>query len=116
MLFRLINIDADSRAVTFIFENDDTFQLRVKAPKGDMFTLYALYYIRVSRNLPLEYMSFSQNYSSQHCSNMGVVTRKTRNSVHIASGSSHWMFPRAICSLNPGVDVWISISLLESPH
>lgn len=109
MLFRLVNINADSRIVTFVFCNDGTFQLFVKTYNGNMFIPYALYDIKVSHNLPLEYLLVDTSYNY---SNIGVVTRKTKKSVHIASGSTHWTFPRIACSLNPGMDVWISVVLV----
>ena len=109
MLFRLVDVSADSRAVTFIFDNDGTFQLRVRTTNGNMFVPFASYDIRVSRTPSLGYMA-----PTPRChSNVGVVTRKTRNSVHIASGVTYWMLPLVTCSFNPGMDVWISASLVD---
>ena len=47
---------------------------------------------------------------------MGVVTRKTRNSISIASGNTQWIFPRRVCSLSPGIDVCITTSDCNSQN
>ena len=105
MHFILVDVCEDSKCnITFIFCNDDTFQLRVRARDARLF-VSGKYEISVTRN----FLSDQRLLSSQFAySNVGVVVRKTRNSVHIASGMTHWMFPRRVCSFNPGIDVWIT--------
>ena len=116
MLFRLLDINSDSRLVTFIFNNENTFQLLVKARNMDLFIPFALYDIKITHELPLV-NQFGTGFKALYSySNLGVVIRKTRKSVHIASGHTNWAFPRCMCSLNPGIDVWISVVLMDEPQ
>ena len=100
MLFKLVNIDTDSRLVNFIFRNNDE-ELVVKTRNGDMFVPNVTYDIHIMRKLEIV---LNQTYS------LGVVTRKTRKSVRIQSGTTLWIVPHHMCQFNPGMDVWIYVS------
>ena len=107
MLFRVVDIEANSRIVTFIFCNEDTFKLRVKTHKKDMFLPFALYDINITREFIISTLNVTDSHF--HFSHLGVVVRKTRKSIHIQCGGTHWMFPIILCNYNPGTDVWINV-------
>ena len=100
MLFNLQDIKATSRIVTFSFVNKE-LSLDVKTRNGDLFIGNKTYNIDVTRTI---------DFVSQ-TSYLGVVTRKTRSSVRVASGDILWIIPRELCNLNPGLDVWIIVKL-----
>ena len=122
MRFRLVDVRCTSKIVQFIFNNEGTFQLLVETSNKDahIFQPYKLYDIHVSHELPQHELNShlmkenkkKTNIFSQH----GVVIRRTRQSVHILSGKTHWIFPKVICSLKNGIDVWIAVNTVkESP-
>jgi hypothetical protein len=97
-----------------VFVNDGSFQLVVKGltPDGGLFEPFKEYDITVHHEIShtLFRTLHAKDKSSPVYSKLGVITRHTRNSVHIACGSTHWMFPKRICALKPGIDVWISVA------
>jgi hypothetical protein len=98
MDFQLVNIEADSRLINFIFRNND-IELVVKTSNGDMFIPNAIYNIKITQNLDI----------TTTCAFLGVVTHKTCKSVRIACGSILWIVPPNMCLFNPGIDVWIYV-------
>jgi hypothetical protein len=101
MRYRLVDVESDSRSVTYSFSNDGSFQLRVKTRARDaLFTPFSLYSITVV---------MGTHASPDVCAQLGVVTRSTKNSTHIQSGVTHWAFPHAVCTLKPGTDVWVTV-------
>lgn len=111
MIFRVVDILFTSRNVKFIFSNDETYQLTVKSDVSDggLFEPYRLYKIEISNDVSVQTQKIHNPQTSINYSKLGVVVRKTRNSTHIASGNSHWSFPKNACSLRPGTAVWISV-------
>lgn len=104
MRFRLLDINSDSKSVKYSFENDGSIQLHVKTlSKRIIFIQFALYSIKVS----LELCDANEN------TQMGVVTRLTRNSTHIQCGVTHWMFPKSVCPLKPGTAVWLTFRIVD---
>ena len=99
MLFKLADINTNSRLINFIFSNDDD-ELVVKTRNGNMFVPNNTYDINITHELSI----VTPN------SYLGVVTRKTRNSARIASSSDLWIVPAHMCKFNPGIDVWIRIA------
>lgn len=120
MDFYLIDITHTSKSVKFIFSNDGTYQLTVKGePKdGSLFHPYVLYKIDISRDIPLDQAKLHQKKDQPNSrfsySQLGVITRRTRKSTHIASGTTVWSFPSLMCRLRSGVDVWITVRSNES--
>ena len=113
MQFRVVDIRPDSRQVTFIFSNDGTFQLQVTTKDYKLFEIAKLYDIEVKQDLMIE-NTYIGTCPKNIFSNLGVITRKTRNSIHVScGGNTQWKFPRFICNLTPGTDVWIIVKLVE---
>ena len=115
MKFRLVDIVCTSKSIKYVFSNDGTFQLTVKGQRQDygLFEPNGLYSIKIRHEISDEQMrTLHRNWSANTTvfSRLGVVIRLTRNSTHIASGTTIWTFPRQICSLRPGIDVWITVS------
>ena len=114
MRFLLVDIVYTSRSVKFVFVNDGSFQLVVKGltADGGLFEPFKEYDITVHHEIDpaLFHTLHAKEKSTLVYSKLGVITRHTRNSVHIACGSIQWMFPKRICSLKPGIDVWISVA------
>lgn len=112
MKFRVVDIQYNSKNAIFIFDNDETFKLQVTTKYSTLFEIAKLYDIHVSHQLAIE-----NRYIGPEPPNifscLGVVLKKTRNSVHIACGNTQWKFPRIICNLNPGLDVWIKVELIK---
>ena len=116
MRFRVVDIKCNSKVVQFIFDNEGTFQLLVETPNkyANLFQAYKMYDINVSHELPMHELNShllkkdmkDSNIFSQH----GVVVKRTRRSVHIVSGKTHWIFPKIISSLKTGIDVWIAVN------
>jgi len=87
--------------------------LIVETDDADLFSPYKSYDIQISRNIPIDetiklYAKTTNNISSH----VGVVIKKTTNSLHICSGNTQWIFSNNICSFKPGMDVWISVEKL----
>ena len=115
MHFRLVDIVADgSRYVTYVFDNDGTFQLSVWAPTADLFLPYALYDIVVRHDDAVRDCALL-SHATHEFSRLGVVTRRTRSATHIQSGDVRWMFPRLVCSLHPGTSVWMHVECVREP-
>jgi len=110
MKFALVDIKESSKCVKFIFCNDDTIQLSVTAHDTSLFKPYHIYDIQVSHSMIVSSRVPFHNETQVDGVNtlVGVVTRKTRNSISIAAGNTQWLFPRRVCSLNPGMDVCIT--------
>lgn len=111
MQFRLVDVLHTSRNVKFVFSNEGTFQLVVKscAVDSELFNPFHLYNIEVSSDASVEEQMLHKKATDIHYSKLGVVVRKTRKSTHIMSGTSHWSFPKNVCSLKPGISVWICV-------
>ncbi len=110
MQFTVVDIKESSKYVTFIFCNDDTIQLTVKARNASMFQPYGVYEISVTHGMLItSRVPFHNDVQDVNTTTLlGVVTRKTRNSLHISAGHTQWVFPRRVCYLNPGTDVCIT--------
>lgn len=113
MIFWLLKITETSRALVFTFSNDNTAQLSVIIANSDrnryesLFTERNCYDISIRCNhdasIPFHRMSPPQF--------LGVVVKRTRNSVHVASGPTLWKFPQSVChhAFKNGSDVWIRV-------
>tara|TARA_E500000178_G_C16525761_1_gene532121 strand:+ start:211 stop:561 length:351 start_codon:yes stop_codon:yes gene_type:complete len=112
MKFRVVDIQYNSKNAIFIFDNDATFKLQVTTKCGNLFEIARLYDIKVSHQLSIENTYIGLGPPGVF-SNLGVVLKKTRNSVHIACGDTQWKFPKLVCDLNPGIDVWIKVELIN---
>ena len=108
MLFRLLSIDETSRTTVYVFSNDHTVQLTVAVPSGDgtlcRLVAYREYDISVKGSHDVVFPFHSMDPPQY----LGVVVRKTKNAVHIASGNALWKFPCVACRrVHKGADVWI---------
>lgn len=92
------------------FSNDHTVQLSVVVPENesDVFRLYGVYDITVERG-----STASIGYDTEGRWRLGVVTKRTKNSIHISSGAMMWVFPKCVCSFRPGTDVCLCVTLVE---
>lgn len=121
MRFRLVDIRCSSKIVQFIFSNEGTFQLLVETSNKDahIFQHYKLYDIHVSHEIPQHELNShlvrENKKKTTIFSQLGVVIKRTRQSVHIRSGKTHWIFPKVVCSLKSGIDVWITVNTLHEP-
>ena len=112
MRFRVVDVDCTSRSVQFTFSNDGTYQLTVCGTRsdGNLFAPYGLYESRVAHEVAREQMSTLHGSGlADVYSKLGVVTRCTRQAIHVASGHTKWRFPRLMASFKPGTDVWITV-------
>ena len=113
MDFFVVDVVYTSKTVKFVFNNDGSFQLVVKGftGDGDLFEPFKMYHITLHTDVTTDlFASLNAKASTKHVySKLGVVTRETRNSIHIASGKTHWLFPKRLCRLKPGMDVWITV-------
>ena len=112
MEFRVVDIIPDSKSVRFIFDNDDTFKLVVTTKNNNamLFRPYGLYNIKVSHDVPF---FIPGCVPKDHYFFIGVVVRKSRKSIYIVSGQTHWMFPIAVCNLPLGLDVCIHVNFIQ---
>ena len=115
MKFRVVDIRFTSRSVTFIFSNDSSFQVYVKAPNnhGHLFEPYKLYDIQVTIEAPLvaQQSLYHSPPTLSGYSILGVVVKKNTKCVHICSGKTQWVFPSNVCAFKSGTDVWLSVCL-----
>ena len=110
MIFRVVDIISDSKYSKFVFDNDDTFKLIVVARNATLFHPFALYEIVVTHDVPF---FIPGSLHENEFMFLGVVTRKSRQSIHIASGTTHWTFPKSICNFMLGLDVCIHVKLIK---
>ena len=110
MLFRLLEINESSKYFKYIFCNEHTIQLTIKSKLPQNFVPYYLYDINLS--LGEEYVPNPR--MSDRIEYLGVVFKTTRNSIHVQSGSVHFLFPLAAYKSKPGTDVWIFVTEIKS--
>ena len=109
MLFRLLDVNETSKYFKYTFCNEHTIQLIIKSKIPQKFVLYSVYKIRLSLGIEHVPKFYSQNFIEY----LGVVLKRTRNSIHVQSGTVHFLFPIAVCNHKPGTDVWILIEKNE---
>jgi len=100
MTFVVSDLVSHSRFVTFTLCDSSSTVLCVKTPRGDLFQLNALYDISVTHQ-------FGQCVDNVYYH--GVVTRESRNSIYISTSSTVWIFPKAMCTHRPGMEVWVRV-------
>ena len=103
MLFRLVDVNETSKYFRYTFCNEHTVQLTIKSKEPQNVVLYCLYKINMSD--AIEYVP--NVFKSTVIEYLGVVLKRTRNSIHVQSGSVNFLFPLAAYNARPGTDVWI---------
>ena len=103
MLFRLLDVSETSKYFKYTFCNEHTVQLTIKSKKPQNIVLYCLYEINMT--IAIEYVPNA--FKPTVIEYLGVVLKRTRNSISVQSGSVHFLFPLVVYNTRPGTDVWI---------
>ena len=111
MLFWLVDIVETSRALVYVFSNDNTVQMSVRVANCDAFRLPFIEHKSYNISLRCNHDTAVPYHVASMPQFLGVVIKTTRNSVHVASGSMLWKFPRSVChsAFQNGSDVWIRV-------
>ena len=104
MLFTITDIREQSRNfVCFVLQSTDMASVTLNTREYALFRPTRQYRVEVSRQLictspPVLFVHY------------GVVIRKTRNTVRVASGSNLWTMPSLLCPHPPGSDVCVIVT------
>lgn len=103
MLFHLVDTSETSKYFKYIFCNEHTVQLTIMSKEPQNIILHRLYEINIyaaTEYVPNVFKPTVIEY-------LGVVLKRTRNSIRIQSGSVNFLFPLVVYNARPGTDVWI---------
>ena len=103
MLFLLVDVSETSKYFKYTFCNEHTVQLTIKSKEPQKIVLYCFYEINMS--LSIEYVP--NVLKPTIIEYLGVVLKRTRNSIYVQSGSVNFLFPLVVYNARPGADVWI---------
>lgn len=103
MLFCLVDVIETSKYFKYIFCNEHTVQLTILSKEPQNIVLYRLYEINII--VAIEYVP--NVFKSTIIEYLGVVLKRTRNSIYVQSGSVNFLFPLVAYNARPGTDVWI---------
>tara|TARA_B100001989_G_C24542775_1_gene468664 strand:- start:2341 stop:2658 length:318 start_codon:yes stop_codon:yes gene_type:complete len=104
-----VDIVETSKFFKYTFCNDHTIQLTIKSKIPQSFILYSVYNIKLSLGIEHVPKFHSQNYMEY----LGVILKRTRNSIHVQSGNVHFLFPIAAYDAKPGMDVWVLVEQIK---
>lgn len=103
MLFRHVDASETSKHFKYTFCNEHTVQLTIISKEPQNIVLYHLYEINIytaTEYVPNVFKSTVIEY-------LGVVLKRTKNSIRVQAGSVNFLFPLVVYNVRPGTDVWI---------
>jgi hypothetical protein len=110
MLLKLEDINETSKYFNYTFCDDQAVKLTIKSIVPENFLKDFSYDVKLSPSI--EYVPNSLRLNCMEY--LGVVLKRSINSIHVQSGNVLFLFVSDIKSFKPGLDVWVVIQKKKS--